>query len=108
MNCVPLLYQYVYCIFHCCTILLLVTEDVKIQNTEYRLDHFYSSPTRLKNCKSELDEILAPCRSKTSETFTNFDHKMLHNFWCMSAAARCQLMENICLRQLISQLTVSP
>ena len=50
----------------------------------YRGDHFYSSPTYLKNRKSELDEIMAPCSSK------------------------CQLMENICLRQLISQLTVSP
>ena len=30
----------------------------------YRVDHFYGSPTHLKNCKSELDEILAPCRSE--------------------------------------------
>ena len=31
----------------------------------YRVDHFYGSPTHLKNCKSELDEVLAPCRSKS-------------------------------------------
>ena len=42
-----------------------------------------------------------------SETFANFDHKMSHHFWCMSAD-RCQLMGNIDWLQLMNQLTVSP
>ena len=60
--------------------------------------------------QTKLDEILcfvAVVGQNISEIFTNFDHKLSHHALCM-AAARCQLMENIYLLQLKSQLPDSP
>ena len=78
-----------------------------VQNS-YRVDHFHGSPLPIsKTAKQNWMKFWLQVAQNISETFANFDHKMSHHFWCMSAE-RCQLMGNIDWLQLMNQLTVSP
>ena len=74
----------------------------------YRVDLFRGSPLPIsKTAKQNWMKFWLQVAQNISETFANFDHKMSHHFWCMSAE-RCQLMGNIDWLQLMNQLTVSP
>ena len=74
----------------------------------YRVDLFRGSPLPIsKTAKQNWMKFWLQVAQNISETFANFDHKMSHHFWCMSAD-RCQLMGNIDWLQLMNQLTVSP
>ena len=74
----------------------------------YRVDLFRGSPLPIsKTDKQNWMKFCFQVAQNISETFANFDHKMSHHFWCMSAE-RCQLMGNIDRLQLMNQLTVCP